>query len=212
MNELKAFLDARSAAFGTLQNLAGLMRVTFSGFLRGVKSGTLSPENCLRLAEVLGEQPSVVFRVARKLELADQFDRLYGQTANPMTEAERELVDVWRELTPRAREGLWLVIRDLHFRSDAIPHTGVSGSHTKPVPAGRSSGQRDGRALAEVEPPAQSDPVPRASPTAREQTLTAFKQATRDIEAADLKKARRHPAAPRVRATGSGARVRKPRR
>lgn len=89
------------------------MNVTFSGFLRGVKQGTLSAENCLRLAEVLGEEPPVVFRVAKKPDLADQFNRLYGKTANPMTADERDLVDAWRALTPRAREALRTLLDDL---------------------------------------------------------------------------------------------------
>lgn len=110
---MQDFLEARRAKFGTLQKLATAMRVTFSGFLRGVKQGTLSAENCLRLAEVLGEEPSVIFRVANKVALADQFDRLYGKTTNPMTDDERVLVDTWRALTSTGREGLRLMLSEL---------------------------------------------------------------------------------------------------
>jgi hypothetical protein len=113
VNHLQEFLESRSEKFGTLQQLAQSMRITFSGFLRGVKSGTLSAESCLRLAEVLGEQPSDVFRAAHKPELADQFDRLYGKTTNPMSDEERELLAMWRGLTPRAREGLRLTLSEL---------------------------------------------------------------------------------------------------
>jgi hypothetical protein len=123
VNDLQQFLDERNTSFGTLQNLARLMRVTFSGFLRGVKSGTLSAENCLRLAEVLGEEPAAVFRAAHKPELADQFERLYGKVANPMSAAELEILALWRTLTPRAREGLRLTMSELPRVTEAPSQT-----------------------------------------------------------------------------------------
>lgn len=121
---MQEFLDERADKFGNLQTLAKHMRVTFSGFLRGVKQGTLSPENCLRLAEVLGEEPAVVFRAAKKTALADQFDRLYGKTTNPMTEEERELVYRWRALTSTAREGLRLTMSQLPLSDAPQERTG----------------------------------------------------------------------------------------
>ncbi|HMF61626.1 MAG TPA: hypothetical protein VK595_14695, partial [Vicinamibacterales bacterium] len=117
---MREFLEERSAKFDTLQTLAAHMGVTFSGFLRGVKQGTLSAENCLRLAEVLGEEPALIFRVAKKPDLADQFERLYGTPTNTMTEEERALITNWRALPSDAREGLRLTM-------NAIRDTSVSG-------------------------------------------------------------------------------------
>lgn len=139
---MQEFLEARSAKFGNLQKLAKAMRVTFSGFLRGVKQGTLSAENCLRLAEVLGEEPAVIFRVANKAALADQFERLYGKTANPMTDEERTLVATWRALTTTAREGLRLTMSELP-RSDRLARSretrGRASDETARKKRGRST-------------------------------------------------------------------------
>jgi len=115
---LQEFLDARRATFGTLQTIAKHMDVTFSGFLRAVKQGTLSVENCLRLAEVLGEEPAVIFRVANKPDLADQFERLYGKTTNPMTEEERGIVSMWRGLTADARTGFQILLTKIAQAAD----------------------------------------------------------------------------------------------
>lgn len=159
---MQEFLDERSAKFDTLQTLARDMRVTFSGFLRGVKQGTLSAENCLRLAEVLGEEPAVIFRAANKHSLADQFERLYGKTTNPLTEEERDLVERWRALSAKARDGLRLTIHELPRRdsSGRVPE-----SHTTKAPVVSSTNKRDGRDRAQlsVPPDGQTDPVPPAS-------------------------------------------------
>lgn len=204
MNALREFLEERSAKFDTLQTLATHMGVTFSGFLRGVKQGTLSAENCLRLAEVLGEEPAAVFRAAKKPGLADQFERLYGTTTNPMTEEERALVTDWRALPSNARQGFRLTL-------DAIRQSRVSGSDTAGAGLPRSAQNRDGDTLATARVPDQVDPIPRP-PHPRAQVLAAFKKATAAIEAADARKARRHAAAARPHAAGGGARGRTPRR
>lgn len=117
VNPLQKFLEERRASYGTLQALAVTMDISFSGFLRGVKKGTLSVENLLKLAEVLGEEPASVFRAADQTDLADQFDRLYGKTVNPMTEQERELIDTWRGLSPSARQLLREMVFHLAQRS-----------------------------------------------------------------------------------------------
>src|SRR6185295_3340719 len=105
-------------------------------FLRGVKEGTLSVANCLRLAEVLGEEPPVIFRLARKPALADQFERLYGKTTNPMTEEERLLVTKWRAIAADVRASLRVTI-------NAIPNEtstqAAHDAHTTPALPGASS-------------------------------------------------------------------------
>ena len=113
MNGLQKFLETRGERFGSLQNLSRLMGVTFSGFLRGVKQGTLSTDNCLRLAEVLGEPPAEVLRAANKADVAAQVDRLFGPTAAPLSEDDRTLLAQWHAITPRARESLRVMLREL---------------------------------------------------------------------------------------------------
>lgn len=99
MNDLEKFLHDHRGKFGTLQDLARDMNLTFSGLLRAKKAGTLSVENCLGLAEALGEQPAAVFRAAKRPDLAEQFERLYGKATNSLPAEERRHLEAWRELT-----------------------------------------------------------------------------------------------------------------
>jgi hypothetical protein len=125
VNALQSFLAARRPKFGTLQNLAEQMGVTFSGFLRGVKQGTLSAENCLRLAEVLGEDPRVVFRAAQKAELAEQIDRLYGAAVPHISAAQRAVLDMWEALAPEDQR----TVRELLHR--LAPHRRATAADQK---------------------------------------------------------------------------------
>jgi hypothetical protein len=101
------------------------MGVTFSGFLRGVKQGTLSAENCLRLAEVLGEDPRVVFRAAQKAELAEQIDRLYGAAVPHISATQRAVLDAWEALAPEDQR----TVRELLHR--LAPHRRTAAADQK---------------------------------------------------------------------------------
>jgi hypothetical protein len=133
VNALQQFLKERRGKFGTLQHLARTMGITFSGFLRGVKQGTLSTENCLLLAEVLGEQPSTVFRAAKKPDLADRFERLYGQASNPMTAEERVVLAVWNAMPRAVRENMLSWMRNFIPSSTTDPHAAVQGGYARGV-------------------------------------------------------------------------------
>lgn len=139
VNELQEFLVARKEKYGTLQDLAISINLSYSGLLRAVKAGTFDEENCLRLAEVLGEEPPIVCRAAKKPELADQLERLYGHV-KPPNPKERKLLDAWSALTEKSREIIWMTMNALP-RSDALQHGGA----TRPVAEKRrSSGKRAG--------------------------------------------------------------------
>lgn len=133
VNTLQQFLKERRGKFGTLQRLARTMGITFSGFLRGVKQGTLSTDNCLLLAEVLGEQPSNVFRAAKKPDLADRFERLYGKTSNSMTAEERDVLAVWNAMPRPVRENMLSWMRNFIPSSTADQIAPVQGSYSRGV-------------------------------------------------------------------------------
>jgi hypothetical protein len=126
VNELREFLEARKEKYGTLQDLAISMDLSYSGLLRGVKAGTLDEENCLRLAEVLGEEPPIVCRAAKKPKLADQLDRLYGRV-KPPDPKERKLLDAWRTLTEKSRDIIWMTM-------NALPRTDGKQQNNAPTP------------------------------------------------------------------------------
>jgi hypothetical protein len=128
VNPLQELLKARKGKYGTIQDLAVSMKLSYSGLLRGVKKGTLDDQNILRLAELIGEAPANVFRAANRLEIADQFDRLYGPGIKPPSLMERKVLDAWSALTEEARDSAWVMLKLLP-RRDATR----LGDATQPV-------------------------------------------------------------------------------
>lgn len=85
--------------YGTYGKLADSLELTESGFLRGVKNGTLRVETLLRLAKLTGVDPADVLRFAGKHELADILLHLYGRVKAPsLNKQERHILDLWREV------------------------------------------------------------------------------------------------------------------
>lgn len=99
--------------FRTATALAAKIDMELSPFSRGVKSGTLNLVNLLKLAKAADEQPSIVLRLAGKGEEADLIEEVYGSGDGALTVSEREMLDAWNALTPRAREGLRLTLSEL---------------------------------------------------------------------------------------------------
>ncbi|HYM24969.1 MAG TPA: hypothetical protein VEU08_17250 [Vicinamibacterales bacterium] len=113
MNELLEFLHARKSKFQNSMNLAKMMGITFSGLLRAMKTGTMSTENCLRLAEVLGEDPPAVLRLAKKPKVAEQIERMFGKRTRTLSAEDRELLEDWERLSPKQRQIFRSLISDL---------------------------------------------------------------------------------------------------
>lgn len=111
--------------FGTATALAAAIDMELSPFSRGIKLGTLNLVNLLKLAKAADEQPSIVLRLAGKGREADLIEEVYGSAQEALTASERELLEIWRGLTPRAREGLRLTLSELP-RTPAKPEQGKS--------------------------------------------------------------------------------------
>lgn len=129
VSDFGEFLEDLAKQFPTKQAFAEAIGITPSRFSR-VLAGTytLNVLNCLRLAKAAGRSPSVVLRAAGKREIADLIEALYGPGATSVSPKEREVLDLWNGLTPRAREGLRLTLSELP-RTPAKPEQGKSRRH-----------------------------------------------------------------------------------
>lgn len=112
MNKFEDFVgELVTRRYRTTGALAEAIGMTLSAFSRGVRQGTLSIENCLRLAETSGDHPSKILELAGKADEAALIERLYGkQIVSP---GDRQLLELWRGITPKARDHLIAVLRDL---------------------------------------------------------------------------------------------------
>jgi len=85
---------------GSQQDLAKVIGITPSRLNRALQQGDypLNALNCLRLAKAKGYAPSLVLRLAGKMELAELIEHLYGKVDPTMTLQERAHVTRWRQL------------------------------------------------------------------------------------------------------------------
>lgn len=112
MPEFSSFIAELVRRYGTAHRLSEAIGMSLSAFSRGVRNeGTLSVENCLRLAEETGEPPSKVLRLASKGQVADLIERLYARV--PMKEADREILFLWQNLDSEADRALRTLLRAL---------------------------------------------------------------------------------------------------
>ena len=123
--------------FGTANALAEAIGMSASAFSHGVREeGTLSVENCLRLADATGERPSVILKLARKPEMAALSDRLFGGRMT-LSRREKELIQTWRELDEDARnahETLMQITKQQKQRAPGAPSSGSGSSAAKAKP------------------------------------------------------------------------------
>lgn len=115
-DSFRTFINEQIAKAGTAGNVAKAIGMSLSAFSRGVRlEGSLGVDKCLRLAEWSGESPTRVLRLAKKGEVAEVIERLYGSAREPQSAPERELTELWRELEtePEARKALFTLLRAL---------------------------------------------------------------------------------------------------
>lgn len=101
--------------YGTADKLSKAIGMSLSAFSRGVRNeGTLSVENCLRLAEETGESPRKVLTLAGKEHVADIIERLHGKSADhPLSGPEREILALWKTIDSESREPIRTLLRAL---------------------------------------------------------------------------------------------------
>lgn len=128
--------------FGTPTALAHRLGMRLTPFQRGVESGTFNIVNLLKLASIAGEHPSTVLRLAGKGDVADLIERLYDVSGEPLTESQREVLDLWAHVRDERKVHLLDVLRvyrnaelDVHTakdpgRSGSLSHRTNSTTHT----------------------------------------------------------------------------------
>lgn len=112
----KALLNRIAKQFPSRAALAKALEITPSRLSRALNTGDfpLNVVNCLRLAKLSGESPADILRAAGKTDVAELIEGLYGKDRTRLlSTAERELIDDYEALTPRAREALRTLLNDL---------------------------------------------------------------------------------------------------
>ncbi len=126
-NEFRELLLALVRRFGTRDALGKKIGMSGSRVGRAIDGQyAFNITNCLKLAEATGEPPSAVLRAAGKREEAALIERLYGHSRPALSTSERELLDEWEALTPRARESLRAIVRDLLPKKAATKKRGAA--------------------------------------------------------------------------------------
>lgn len=137
VSEFRDLLEAAAKAYPTKREFARAIGIT-PGRLSRVLGGehSLDVGNCLTLATLIGESPSRVLRAAGKGDIADAIEALYGPSAPSVSPKDREILDAWNALTPRARDALRLTMSEL-------PVTPAKQRLVTEAP--RETGQKKGR-------------------------------------------------------------------
>jgi hypothetical protein len=152
VSDFTDLLERAVAKFPSRQAFAKAIGLNASRLSRAMNTGDFpfNITNCLRLAQVAGESPSLVLRTAGKGDVADLIESLYGHDRTELLEpAERELLDHWRRLPTHAREGLLSVLaaavapdksRASAHRQEEAHRAGESSSRRSPAAAHRKRG------------------------------------------------------------------------
>jgi hypothetical protein len=120
--------------FETATRLAHSIGMELSPFTRGVRAGTLSLTNLLKLAKVAEAPPSDVLRMAKKTAEAALLEELYGSGRDALTQSRRTLIETWDEIPDDVRP---------HFEALLQRSRGKQG--TGSVPAVPTSSSDDAR-------------------------------------------------------------------
>jgi plasmid maintenance system antidote protein VapI len=109
---LEDYMRRSGERYRTLSALAQTIGMSASALNRAVHvQGTLSLENCLRLADTFGDDPCVVLRAAGKLEEAALLERLRGKKA-VISQRARDHVAQWQRLSPKVQDAVESITRD----------------------------------------------------------------------------------------------------
>jgi len=90
-----------------------------SPFSRGVAAGTLNLMNLLRLAKAADANPLAVLRLAGKSAEADLIEELFGTAHERIAASDRELLETWRLISPKARLNLRTLMETLAHKGQA---------------------------------------------------------------------------------------------
>jgi transcriptional regulator with XRE-family HTH domain len=114
VSEFRDLLEAAAKRFPTKHAFAKALGIT-PGRLSRILGGehSLDVLNCLKLAKLSGQSASYVLRVAGKGDVAELIEDAYGRRAPALSPEERDLLEKWTALTPRARDAILALLFDL---------------------------------------------------------------------------------------------------
>lgn len=96
---------------------------------------------CLRLAQVTGENPSVILRAADKGDVATLIETLYGTGKALLTPEQQTLLDAFEAMAPHSRQALITIAKDVAAQhSGGGSGTGSTGEPGLPPPASPDKG------------------------------------------------------------------------
>lgn len=124
------FIDALiDTKYHTASALASAIGMSVSAFSRAIREeGSLSTENCLRLAEATGQSPSKILRLAHRehmtaKHIADVVDHLLsGRDPMRLSDQELGVIALWRNLEPAKQHALLALMRP---PVDGVHNSGV---------------------------------------------------------------------------------------
>ena len=89
----------RTGAFRSRREIATAINMNDSGFSRAQDDGTLTVEQCLRLAALLKRDPGGIFRLVKRDDLADIASVAFRVSEEKPSALEEELLKKWRQIT-----------------------------------------------------------------------------------------------------------------
>lgn len=109
--------------FGTAAALAEAINLSHSAFSRGVHAGTLSTLNLLRLAAAAELSPSEVLRSAKKGDIADLIETLYGAPKRVHDETAQRVLAMLEGLSAEQRAALEAMLRAFKATEEGPPRS-----------------------------------------------------------------------------------------
>jgi hypothetical protein len=94
ITSLDALVNALRDELGSWTAVAAELGMTESGFLRGVKKGTLSAENLVGIAHLAGVDCIDVLRLGGKGQLASRLELIYGAKPARPTKRQAEFLEM----------------------------------------------------------------------------------------------------------------------
>jgi transcriptional regulator with XRE-family HTH domain len=91
----KDLLRKAAQQFRTQAEFAEALGISLARLNRALNKSehALNPVNCLRLARITGDPPSVVLRAGGKADLAELIEQLYGRSE--FTSEQKDLIELW---------------------------------------------------------------------------------------------------------------------
>jgi hypothetical protein len=132
---LEQYVERLVKKHGTMGRVAAMIGMSLSAFSRGVQEeGTLSVENCLRLADAVGGNAGMILRLAGKPHVAEVMDRLAGSSIETLDKEERDLIYQWKTIDPDLQDLIKRTVAAFALQSQASKRRRRSGRIESAVP------------------------------------------------------------------------------